>query len=563
MKIFIVIFIYFLSLPGIALAIPQCALPTTTCIDSTPCKTISGVTACLSTATLPAGATRLTQSCWDTQKNYNCDLLQINTQAPLLAAGCTQSNSVCTTKDVNGNCTLYTGTFSCPPAATNNASTCASIPVGCTLASSSCMTTSLPGTTLAGTCTATSKTYTCPVPSTTSTTTTNCAGQTFCQGGLCTPGGSKPNADFNNVVANVEMMRQASKYLDPATMTVFKGFNGSCTVQMWAAGLAGDCCKIKGGGQSNNQVAGMIIGGGIKQLFATQGIDIANPSAAGSVVNQAVALGTNAVGHYASNIFNSASQYMFDQFYQGSMAQSLVDGMVGYASNLFTSGAADAAAAAAVAATASAAATTAATTAVTTATTAAASTAAAGAFTASFSYYGLTMSTAPLAAGSSSIAIGSGPVLGMNFSFNPYAFAAAVALQLIMEALACTPPELKLMQQRGANLCHSVGSYCSNQLDLLFATVCLEQTQGYCCYNSKLAKIVNEQGRPQLPRGWGTPEAPSCTGFTMAEMKLLDFSKMDLSEFIADITKNLPDPTALQNGIKAKASVMYSTAPPF
>ena len=139
------------SQPNFALALPQCGAPTAACIDSTPCKTISGVTACLSTATLPLGATRLSMDCWDTQKDYSCDLLQIDNCSTLAADGCTQSNSVCSQTDTNGNCTLYDNTYTCiSPPVLSDSTTCTGIPTACILKSSSCMTTTAPGTEMAG-----------------------------------------------------------------------------------------------------------------------------------------------------------------------------------------------------------------------------------------------------------------------------------------------------------------------------------------------------------------------------------------------------------------------------
>nr|HEC1719610.1 mating pair stabilization protein [Campylobacter jejuni] len=35
--------------------------------------------------------------------------------------------------------------------------------------------------------------------------------------------------------------------------------------------------------------------------------------------------------------------------------------------------------------------------------------------------------------------------------------------------------------------------------------------------------------------GWGSPKSPDYRGFTPEEFQKLDFSKIDLSEFIADI----------------------------
>ena len=399
---------------------------------------------------------------------------------------------------------------------------------------------------MAGQCTATSNTYDCPEPSTTSTTTTDCAGQTYCQGTLCTTAGNKPNQDFNKVVATLEATRQAATYYDPATMTVFKGFDNSCTVQLWTLGLAGNCCEVTGGAQSNNQVASVIIGGGIKQGFAAAGVSVANPSAAGSVIGKIGSAGAAAVGTYATDIYNSASGYVYDIFFPGEFAgKQLQDGLVSGVQNMVVArnagNVATQAAAPVIDQSIQAAGTT------------------PTSFFSSFSYYGLTISTTAPAAGSFAL----GSMGGFNFSFDPWSFAAAVALQVIMSALECNDAEKKLMQMRGANLCHSVGSYCSSKLDLLIATICLEETQSYCCYNSKLAKIVNEQGRPQIPRGWGTAQGPQCGGFTMAEMELIDFSKMDLTEFIQDLTKNLPNEATLKNDVKAKAELMYNAAPPF
>lgn len=538
-------------LSGAAHAVSQCAAPTSTCVDTTPCKTFSGVTACLSTATLPAGATHLSKSCWDTTLSYSCDLLQIDTCSALAAGGCTQSNSVCSQTDANGNCTLYNNTYTCmTTSVSSDNTTCTGIPTACILKSSSCMTTSAPGTEMAGQCTATSKTYECPVPSTTSTTTTNCAGQAYCQGAQCTNAGNKPNADFGKVAAAMELARQAAAYYDPSTMTVFKGLGKSCTVQLWTAGLGGDCCKITGGGQTNNQVAEQLIGAGLQQSMAAAGVTVANPAAGGSVIQKVASAGVSAVGTYATNAYNSASSYVYDVFFPGDLAsKQLTDGMISGVKNMVS------AVNAGNVATQTAAP-------VIDYSTQAAGTTPSSLFS-SFSYYGFTVSATAPAAGTLAAGLSTSSMGGYYFYFDPWSFAIAIALQVIMEAIACTEPDQKLMQMRGSSLCQPTGSYCSNKLDLLVATICLEETQSFCCYNSKLAKIVNQQGRPQIPKGWGAAEAPSCAGFTMDEMKLIDFTKMDLGEFIADLTKHLPNPATVQAGVKAKMDIMYNSAPAF
>ena len=98
-----------------------------------------------------------------------------------------------------------------------------------------------------------------------------------------------------------------------------------------------------------------------------------------------------------------------------------------------------------------------------------------------------------------------------------------------------------------------VGSYCSQK----FLGACVKKTETYCCFLSLLARIIHEQGRPQLPRGWGDPEKPDCAGLTVTQLQSLDFAKMDLSEFYAEIKATLPDAAALQNKAGTTVSNCY------
>ncbi len=70
----------------------------------------------------------------------------------------------------------------------------------------------------------------------------------------------------------------------------------------------------------------------------------------------------------------------------------------------------------------------------------------------------------------------------------------------------------------------------------------MERKESSCCFNSRLARIINEQGRAQLGKGWGSQKHPDCSGFTAAELEKLDFSKIDLSEFIAEIMGSIKLP---------------------
>ena len=115
--------------------------------------------------------------------------------------------------------------------------------------------------------------------------------------------------------------------------------------------------------------------------------------------------------------------------------------------------------------------------------------------------------------------------------FDPYSFAIAAAFMIVSSLTSCTQDEQMLAMSRGQGLCSYVGSYCGSKA----LGLCVKHLNAYCCFNSKLARIINEQGRPQLGLAWGSPQHPDCSGFTIAQIQSLDFSKIDLSEFISDV----------------------------
>src|SRR3546814_6810954 len=86
-----------------------------------------------------------------------------------------------------------------------------------------------------------------------------------------------------------------------------------------------------------------------------------------------------------------------------------------------------------------------------------------------------------------------------------------------------------------SGMCHFIGSYCTSS----FLGICLQKAHGECCFNTKLGRIIQEQGRTQLKAFngnlWGTAKKPMCRGITPEELQALDFSKINLSESYADI----------------------------
>jgi conjugal transfer mating pair stabilization protein TraN len=126
---------------------------------------------------------------------------------------------------------------------------------------------------------------------------------------------------------------------------------------------------------------------------------------------------------------------------------------------------------------------------------------------------------------------------------------AMLAIQL-SGILDCEQDEQILAMKRDARLCAGVGSYCSSRIPIL--RICIETTESYCCFNSRLSRIINEQGRAQLGKGWGAPQSPDCSGFTVTQLQSLDFSRMNLSEFYAEIAPTLPDVGAMRNRAQQK-----------
>lgn len=127
-----------------------------------------------------------------------------------------------------------------------------------------------------------------------------------------------------------------------------------------------------------------------------------------------------------------------------------------------------------------------------------------------------------------------------------------------LDLTQCTPTEQQLGVNRQNKVCHLVGSYCSNKNALGF---CDSKKETYCCFNSKLARLLQEQGRPQLGLGWGTPQTPDCRGLTPAEIQSLDFSTMDLSEFYTDAmlkAKEL-DPAQMGAAVGNRITNYYSS----
>ncbi|AOH85672.1 conjugal transfer protein TraN [Sphingomonas panacis] len=120
---------------------------------------------------------------------------------------------------------------------------------------------------------------------------------------------------------------------------------------------------------------------------------------------------------------------------------------------------------------------------------------------------------------------------------DPTSIAISLAINFMMDFLlsGCDQQDMEVGMLRGSGMCHEIGTYCSSKI----LGICIQKSTGHCCFNTKLGRIIQEQGRPQLKSfngiGWGTAKQPYCRGFTPEEFQSLDFSKMDLSEYYSEI----------------------------
>lgn len=124
-----------------------------------------------------------------------------------------------------------------------------------------------------------------------------------------------------------------------------------------------------------------------------------------------------------------------------------------------------------------------------------------------------------------------------------------IATTLYKMVFACTAEDMATSVDLGFNLCHLVGQRSGGAT----LGMSLKKRNVYCCFSSILARLVHEQGRPQVNRSWGSPETPDCTGFTFGEFATLDFSVMDLSEYMQHIKAKVELTPAQAQAIQERA----------
>lgn len=113
----------------------------------------------------------------------------------------------------------------------------------------------------------------------------------------------------------------------------------------------------------------------------------------------------------------------------------------------------------------------------------------------------------------------------------------------------CNSEEKALAKAKKNRLTVSVGEFCAKKV----AGVCLEKKRSYCQFDSKLAQIVQQQGRNgQLHISFGSSKHPDCRGITVDELQNIKFDQLDFTNFYEDLMNNqkIPDSGALTEKVK-------------
>lgn len=122
----------------------------------------------------------------------------------------------------------------------------------------------------------------------------------------------------------------------------------------------------------------------------------------------------------------------------------------------------------------------------------------------------------------------------------------------------CSTEEKALGKAKEKQLTISVGEFCSKKV----LGVCLEKKRGYCQFDSKLAQIVQQQGRNgQLRIGFGAAKSPDCRGITQTELQQIKFDNLDFSNFFEDLqnNQNIPDNNALTERVREQIATQLQS----
>jgi len=123
----------------------------------------------------------------------------------------------------------------------------------------------------------------------------------------------------------------------------------------------------------------------------------------------------------------------------------------------------------------------------------------------------------------------------------------------------CNAAEKNLAQKRKDKKCVHVGRYCREKL----AGGCIKKRNVYCCYDSIVGRIINQEAKKQLGLNNGTAKNPNCGGITLEDLSKVDLSKANFQDFYDGILApniRLPD-FQVNSEINTQAATNIMNAP--
>jgi len=435
-------------------------------------------------------------------------------RSQLQAPPISQVDKLCQEVSVNSSCGFYTGSLSCytdvngqrqcPTNNGGNLHSCAALEANprCGFISSKCVGGAQASS---GTCYVKEETWDCgydtDIPTTSSSTSYNCAGPIRCMGTECTDPNAEASGDFVQAASALQVAQFVGHDSEctgqdgtaNVTCTTFMGKPYECKK---AVGGIVDCCESPGG---------VSLAQYMDLLFAMNKLDNAvmamdsNSMVRGAweVLREPVADSWTAVSDWFSSAWNSisgstaaVSDTALDTVVS-SFRQDLLNETAQWVAETFGQGTAD-----------------------------------------------LFFNTGA----SGAVELGGTAGTAMSWIMTAYMYYSLfiLAVNLIWK---CEQKEFELGAQRELKLCTHVGSYCASKV----LGSCVEKRESYCCFSSPLSRIVQEQVKPQLGMNFGSPESPQCGGIPMDRLKDVDWSKVNLDEWIGILsaTAKLPDAASI------------------
>ena len=120
----------------------------------------------------------------------------------------------------------------------------------------------------------------------------------------------------------------------------------------------------------------------------------------------------------------------------------------------------------------------------------------------------------------------------------------------------CSKGEQKLAKDKKKGLCIK---FADSECVSWAGPLCLRKQNKYCCYKSKMAKIIHEQVHQQLGR-----PVKDCSGFTVEELSRIDFSQVDFKDLHKEVLEKMkPDAArSLQSTTSRNLRNMVATTSP-